>query len=400
MIIMPIRVFVKRGQQSICPIRFCRAVTGPPVLDAPDVDDRGFAMGNRPATWGSTTAEGAMVGIRMGDTVRIKVLREDIENAADLYVTSSDTNLVEVVAPVNGGPLLNDGIFQIRGIVDRRNAPVKVEVRYGAVDGPIIGELEPHIYQEVTLRLAFHLVTIRGIGTTRSAADVRNFMPVINSIWRPCGIQFTLANANIVNETIRANPGGGADQYRRADGVWRPLPGTMAGHNFTHAGAVTSDARWADEYREFDTLISLNHRGVSINIYCVPDNGAYDNAGNHTTPDWSGLSYVNVNRNGGLALADIGNATNLAHEIGHFINNEHADYDNAGTDQGTTDDNIWLGRRLMFSQWPANAPPYKNDTGYGAGNYGALISVKKLAGTYSNSDGDLARSRRKARSII
>jgi len=173
---MPIRVFVKRNQQSICPVRFQRAVTGLPARDAPDVDDRGFAMGTRPATWGSTDTEGPMVGIRMGDTIRVKVVREDMENTGDLYVTSSDSNLVEVIAPVNGGPLPNTGIFQIRGVVDRRNAPVKVEVRYGAADGPIIGELEPHIYQEVSLRLAFHLVTIRGTATTRNAGNCQTLL--------------------------------------------------------------------------------------------------------------------------------------------------------------------------------------------------------------------------------
>jgi len=399
---MPIRVFVKRGQQSIVPVRFTRAVTGLPARDAPDVDDRGFAMGTRPATWGSTTAEGAMVGIRMGDTIRVKVLREDMENTGDLYVTSSDSNLVEVVAPVNGGPIPNTGIFQIRGVVDRRNAPVKIEIRYGAANGPIIGELEPHIYQEVSLRLAFHLVTIRGTATTRNAANCQTLLTRINDIWRPCGIQFTLTNANIVTETIRANPAGGGDQYRRAtDGAWRPLPGAMAGQTFTHAGGVTSDERWGDdEYREFDSLRTLNRRFVSINIYCVNTCHSYDSAGAHTTPAWNGLSYVGEPRRNGLAIRDAASAYDLAHEIGHFINNNHSDQDSAGDDQGTTDKNMWLARRLMFSDWPDAAPPYRNDVGYGANQYGALVSVKSLGGTYSGVDGELARSRRHARTII
>jgi hypothetical protein len=412
MIIMTIRLHVKRGQQAIVPIRFRRAVVGQPVRDAPDVDDRGFAMGTRPPAWGASNAQGAMVGIRQGDTVRIQVLREDIENAADLYVTSSDTELVQVVAPANGGPLPNNGIFQIRGIVDRRNRPVKVRVHYGAADGPVIGELEPHIFQEVSLSVAFHLVTILGTPTTRNAANVQNLLNGVNDIWRPCGIQFTLTNANIVTETIRQNPAGGGGQYRNAaNTAWLPLPAPMAGLNFTHAGELTSDATWGgplgpDEYREFDCLRSLNRRNVSINIYCVNTCSSYDKTGARSTPAWFGLSYVGEARRNGLAIIDASSYYDLAHEIGHFINNEHADNilnpapPPAQRRIDTRDQNMWMARRLMFSYWPANAPPYRNNVGYGAGQYGALISVKKLAGIYSDYDGELDRSRRHARTIV
>jgi len=44
---MSVRVKVRNNRQIIVPLRFGRAVMGDPVVDAPDVDDRGFAMGNR-----------------------------------------------------------------------------------------------------------------------------------------------------------------------------------------------------------------------------------------------------------------------------------------------------------------------------------------------------------------
>ncbi len=65
---MAVQVKVRHDRQIICPIRFTRAATGPPVIDAPEVDDRGFAMGNRAGTWGQSRARGAMVGITEGDT--------------------------------------------------------------------------------------------------------------------------------------------------------------------------------------------------------------------------------------------------------------------------------------------------------------------------------------------
>src|SRR6516164_5739786 len=88
--------------------------------------------GDRPGTWGASTARGAMVGITAGDTVSVRVLREDLDDGAPLFVKSSNTSLVSIQSPAGGGPLGADGIFQIRGVSDVKNTPVKIEVRLGA----------------------------------------------------------------------------------------------------------------------------------------------------------------------------------------------------------------------------------------------------------------------------
>src|SRR5262245_18261265 len=142
---MAVRVKVRNNRQIIVPIRFARAVTGAVVIDAPDVDDRGFAMGNRPGTWGSTNARGAMVTMTEGDTVRIKVLREDIDDSAPLFVTSSDNGAATISG--SAGPLGADGVFSITGVVDAIRRDVKIQVHLGAANGPVLGELEPHIFQ-------------------------------------------------------------------------------------------------------------------------------------------------------------------------------------------------------------------------------------------------------------
>ena len=69
---MAVNVRVRHDRQIICPLRFNRAVTGAPIVDAPEVDDRAFVMGPRPPTWGQTKIRGSMVGITEGDTVRVK----------------------------------------------------------------------------------------------------------------------------------------------------------------------------------------------------------------------------------------------------------------------------------------------------------------------------------------
>src|SRR5258705_5175680 len=101
-------------KQIIVPVRFDRAVRGAPVLDAPDVDDRGFVL-KTPDGLNKTDARGAMFGITVGDTVRVKVVREDLDATAPLFVTvaPSSNPQVRIVAPAGGGPLPAAGVISI-----------------------------------------------------------------------------------------------------------------------------------------------------------------------------------------------------------------------------------------------------------------------------------------------
>src|SRR5438132_7832625 len=123
---MAIRLKVRKNKQIVVPIRFVRAVTGNTLDDAPDVDDRGFEMGTRPGTWGKSDARGAMVTIEQGDTVQVRVLREDIDPGAPLSVTSTNPSIAAIAGPA--GPLRSDGIFQVDAVKDVRNVPVKIQV--------------------------------------------------------------------------------------------------------------------------------------------------------------------------------------------------------------------------------------------------------------------------------
>ena len=65
---MAILVRVQNKFQIIVPVRVDRAVRGAPVLDAPDVDDRGW-VNNRAAGLNVDTARGSLFGMTLGDTV-------------------------------------------------------------------------------------------------------------------------------------------------------------------------------------------------------------------------------------------------------------------------------------------------------------------------------------------
>jgi hypothetical protein len=310
-----------------------------------------------------------MVGITEGDTVRIKVLREDIEDLAPLFVTSTDTAVVTVVAPPGGGPLPADNIFSITGVKDLANRPVAVQVRIGDANGPIIGEIEPHVFQQRTLRVRAHLVTINGTATARTAASLVNTFADVNRIWRPCGIQFTYNQADTMTEVING--------FSVAGQMTTSMNTTTAGHTNT-----------ANDWAEFSSIINTRPVNSHINVY-------FTQAANEVF----GLTFNNkvARPNGyGIVSADPATSNSVAHELCHYLDNpNHAQQALA---PGAAHQDIWARRRLMWtpSPWNPSAIAHQNNVGYGANTRGALMTVKEHPATVDVTDNELARARRRA----
>jgi hypothetical protein len=394
-----INVTVRHDRQIIVPIRFTRAVTGPPQADAPDIDDRGFEMGTRSASWGASNARGAMVGIMLWQTIRVRVLREDIDAGAELFVTSTRPAVVDVVAPPAGTRLPNNGIFQIRGRADRRNQPVSIQVHLGASDGPVLGELEPHVFARRRVRVRVHRCTINGTavmdggvavpaGTTRTRAQINALFNLANAIWQPTGIQFRIVSRGTLDTTLTARPGN----------IAHPV-------NQSFQGCVTRDnsGTW---YAQFFELVAQNRMRRAVNVYFVPRiyNAQDAAAGNNPfrTPG-AAQSFRDAARYG-VVFGDNCRNNDLAHELGHVLHLDnhagpgfgHADDTSAGRQ---TRDTLWTRRRLMYSQSPlgvAGQPAYMTNVGYG-GDTGRLITVKNIDG--DDTDGETREANINSRNL-
>lgn len=393
--------------QIVVPVRFARAVTGRVSAEDPDVDDRGFAMGTRSQQgWGTTDARGPMFGITEGQVVRIAVLREDIESDAPLFITTQPANLVELISPPEGQPLggprpigQEGDVFAVRGLKDVAFQCGKIQTRFGSPEGPVIGEIECHIFAQKLVRTVPWLVTIRGVpptlGLPAGASDQAKVDEIvkdveeINAIFRPTGIRFDIKpdvfGAFAIDRTLKA----------------------FGDHEFSRPGKVNDKE---DELRkkgqwpvpEFSSVINTDFEKNAINLYFV-----------HRALGFTAAAIRPIFARPfgfGVVVSDRYKARHeppdpafvIAHELGHYLDVEHADQvkdtSQAGSRRSIRAD-MWTLRELDFSGTVVHGTvTHHRDLGYGDAQAGKLIWLKDLTPDPTLGAGPhLAQMRRRVR---
>jgi hypothetical protein len=378
-----IKVHVRKNSQIITPIRFGRVGTGFPTAEEPDVDDRGFSMGRRPFAWGTTDTRGAVIGITAGQNVRIKILREDLDPTAPLFVTVTPPDLVQVVAPALGRPLVGFDEFEIRGVKDEAFRAAKIQVRLGSDKGSVLGELECHIFTRKTLRVVPHFVTIRGVAPSLGLPGAQfstlldslvNAFDEVNAFYRPVGIEFNLQVGRVRQHAV--------DRVSGAFNAARPL--------FKKAGKVTMHG---SEFTEFSTVVNLDPARDAINVYFVRFMTIALGAtfSNRTSRAEGGFGMVVRDTSRVFGLSKV-----LAHELCHYLDiPQHPDQGGVEGDTLVLGD-MWTLRRLMKANigMPQN-PPHHADVGYGPRVSGVFITLKDFS--QDDRDSECARMRVHAR---
>jgi len=358
-------------------VRVERAVTGDPVADAPDVDDRGYRAPFR----------GPLVTVAAGRTVRVKLVRVMLERATPLFLESSDPSVFTLVDPVDGRlPAVAEHDVHLTGVgggANRRDAVLRVRLRDAA--GPVLHELHVATLRPLTVQLTPHVVTIRSAGAAGSApaAGVGAIMAKVADVWVHYGIAVnvqpsqaktvTLASADVVSDS--------------------PFPGEL--------GVLLANT-WPDG--------TANWVPNTINAYFVRQIGT----GNTLGYGFSRASFAGFGLpNPGILLGDrtagggrsglMHYANDLAHEIGHFFRLWHPENLQPPTEREDT----WSRRMLMHNfnlmrgpnPWPRNdasGSPFTQrprfaDAGYGAQRRGCAVTVKDLP--QLNGDGEMTTAR-------
>jgi len=404
---MAVNVSVQNKFQIIVPARVDRAVRGAPVLDAPDVDDRGW-VNNRATGLNVDDARGALFGTTVGDVVRLKVVREDLDDAVPLFVTTTGDQ-VAIEQPAGGGPLPADGIFSVRSVADTTTGS-KIQVRLGNASGAVICEADAHTFTPKTVFITPHVCVIHsanaaavaaggGTGQTPSIngsalddAQLTNlFDTIIRPIWRPVGVEFQISP--VQNEVFTGNDGFTQDNVAlQGTNQIATVYGRNRGIGTCNIFFMHTTDQFLGLGLKFEdrAVLGANNSGIMVGV-----NGDF-NSGAFNARSSAGADLVH----------ELGNDT--AHEIGHFLNLDHADEvdsDAASNFNGRVDT---YNRRFLMH--PVNllplatgtaAPPRFDDIGYGqvgasGGHRGCLVTLKHHPS--HQSDGETMTVRRRFRS--
>jgi hypothetical protein len=385
---MSVSIKALNKKQIVVPVRFARAVTGPAQIDAPDIDDRAFIM-NRPPGLTATDARGPMFAIAVGQTVRIKVVREDIDDSAPLFATVENAQPAQIEIPASeaGTQIPADGIIHVHGLADNSTSQ-RLQIRLGSVDGPVLAEAEPHVMQILTVPITPHLVTINSstTGGTEAAINIDRVLRRVKAIWRACGIDFSIQPTQHDGVTLPSNTVDTAGF--NSDPDIQAIMGLQRRRLSAAAGAAGLPADWADQTINWYLIFQFSPdtwfgRGISrANAAAIPcDPGIISTTNGDTSNEK--IEFV---------------AMVTAHEIGHFFRLNHIQ--NRNSDNPVTDS---FGRRcLMFpSPLPAVAAPASltdlprvSDVGYGNLVNGQFLGLKK----HFNTDSELHTSRTTIRS--
>ena len=341
--------------QRLMLVRFVRAISGNPDPANPDIDDRGY----------TGTDHGPIVGVLEGQDIAVRLLRQNIETTARLFVTSSDINVVTIADPV-GGLLPNDPnmLIALHGVAGENPRTAKVQVRYDSATGTILHELSVWVFSPLELDITPHLVTIAksggGTAPIGSIANASAIMNLVSAIWAPMGITFSVGA--VQNENV----------------------------TFANAGEVA----WG----EINTLLTTNHIPNTINVYFVHQ---IHSTGSMVTLGY-GFSRSKIASysftNPGIILADGGTGftrtlymwgNDLAHEIGHFLRLEHTERRHSDNPRLDT----WSRRMLMYPLGPMGTlGNWKDNVGYGNHNRGCLITMKDLSQLITDGECTISRT--------
>jgi len=358
--------------QYVVPLRFTRAAFTYAGFNTPELDSRGYEMGTRPSGWGTSDARGPMLGIMNGETVRVKIERERLDDAAPVFVTSTNPAIVEIVEPENGGPLPANGIFECKALDGEGEHPV-IQARLGSAEGPVLAELEPHTFPRLRIAITPHNVRIDGAGgngTRASLTALADILRRVRKIWRPCGIDFTI-NAT-VNDTITL--------------------GSNITDTFDNASTFVGDIRQILGLQRARLGLPAGTNDESINMYMIDtfSDGRYvgfgisrDSATRYGSDTGILINCTGVNGN---AVAEERTARTVAHEIGHFLRLKHVEEKNAADAVEYT-----YGRwQLMFPLSTFNDGRVRN-FGNGRGMRGHLLTLKNHQHHSTDGECDIAR---------
>ena len=383
--------------ERVVPVRFARAPhptdptidTGTYDANAPEPDDRGFL----PHSTG-----GAVLPVGLDEAVdaaarpetRVRMIRMDMEDAGQLFVTVENPVIFEITRPAANAALPSTPkmMINLRALTA---GTTHLQVRFGSIDGPIIHQMRVVVNALVDVPFFAHLPIINGAPiidpstispanpggnpfpaqSTRTDAAIQGLIDGANTLYFPYGIRLVL------------------DALIRRTGVI----------GLTNQGMVDPQSG------EFEQVTALDRQPNAINAYFVPQCANPTAAANATQINRVNGVATSARANPrtyGLFVADRARFQTVAHESGHLFNivndptneflhiNTKTDATSPGTGRVVRFDTIsrrrfmWSASGINFGNSTAEPNrtlhnlPFRSDVGYGNNERGGMITIKQL----------------------
>jgi len=364
-------------------VRLVRAVSGAPVADAPDIDDRGWvhdpASGTTPAA-----VHGPVFGMPQNADTRVKLERVRLDpppGGPQLFLTNrvpAESSIAAVTTPASGTALAADGIITVHsGGGSWSNRLVIIDVRVGSDSGPVIFEFGVRVFAMIRLDVQPHIVRINGTLCATNQARIDTLRDVVNRVWRPVGLRFNFKP--VAGHTVTRTgciTAGEVTTNNSSAPVPNPLGGTLAANDWTEFNNILLQDRVASHIN-IHWVVRFTNLGVAA------PNQHNTNAATYDRVAWPAGC--------GIIMNDTADGNDLAHEIGHFLSLNHPDENAAGA---SVIEHVDMLRRLMYSFRPfaANAA-YRANVGYGANQRGALVTMRNRSQDRRDNDWNDSRTR-------
>jgi hypothetical protein len=364
----------------VVPVRFRRFNHGePPAADCPEIDSRGYVMA-RTSAWGTSNIRGPLFGVSKGDTVKVRVDREDIDSGCPLFATSSNTSILEIAN--DAGRIESEGELHVEG---KARGTATIQIRLGSTDGPVLAEADVRVHAVLRVNIKPWFVRI-DTPTAVGTAPVLDSNAVINrmrAIWRPAGIHFRKLPASHKSTILPTNT---LNQVNIIGANWASEIAAV----FRVKHSDGDPVRAIDWFivREFTPRESRQTTGWGGDRRTV--DSTIDSATGSSIPDTGIISSV-IAFGDAIPLGRIANTT--AHEVGHFFRLSHVHRRNAGDPAPDTYSRLQLMfplGNLLDGTGGLSLPRFDN-VGYGEGLRGALLTMKNH--DHHSSDGEVATAR-------
>ena len=379
--------FPRLTPRRVTLVRFVRAVAGFAQIDASDPDDHGF---NLDPTFAN--AHGPAFGICGPDGAtpaqqcRIRVMRDRIEPAVQLFPEIVDAGLVSLVTPATGAPLTPGDTITVRAARNpAADTSTTLKLHAGTAAGPVVGECTIRVHPLITIPVKGHSCIINGTQADTDEAAFNTLIANANKILIAAGVKLNLE---------------------------LPLLNTdVVGFTTANAVTLTSSTHWDAEMAK---LMRKDPQNGALNVYVVGHIDDLAANGNTSRDDTNGVGissvFANSNRaSGSYVGAQVGFlmrdpddlegfAQTLCHELGHVLTLEHYNNKNGSS----IHHNNWSMRNLMYNFAYINAGDPMDQIGYGDHlhalpggahlSVGMAIGVKKMANLFQSNQAHIMRT--------